>query len=36
MQLREYRLTAAEHPKYTFIATQLNNKLTAAATSQVA
>ena len=35
MQLREDQLTAAEHPKYTCIATQLNTKLTAAATSQM-
>jgi len=35
MQLREDQLTAAEHPKYTCIATQLNSKLTAAATSHV-
>ena len=35
MQLRGDQLTAAEHPKYTCIATQLNSKLTAAATSHL-
>jgi len=34
MQLREDRLTAAADPKYTSRTTQLNSKLTAAATSQ--
>jgi len=35
MQLQEDRLTAAAHPKYTSRTTQLNSKLTAAATSQL-
>ena len=35
MQLRGDQLTAAAPPKYTCIATQLNSKLTAAATSHL-